>query len=274
MKLRSLTNLFMLLVVFWVFQGCTKVEVAGGEEAVLIVQPWIFGGGGVEPTPVETGLEWAAATTSYKIYDIKPIQYTEVFDDLITSDNNPVDFKTYIELQIVEGTSPSLHEKFGPSWYAIKIKEKFRTLIRNFARTQKMFSLTTDPAVTLEMASEVKQDMIEYIAGLGIKVNTNRVNVGKVSPPKAVLEETIRTAAQVQRNKTEQAGATTELSRAKRETNRALADKAYRTNFGMTVTQYLKARELDIQEEMIEMANGKSDVKILLNGGAIPMFGM
>ena len=43
--------------------GCTTVRPNAGHEGVLIRKPMIFGSGGVDPTPVKTGLRYIAWTT-------------------------------------------------------------------------------------------------------------------------------------------------------------------------------------------------------------------
>ena len=45
--------------------SCTSVTPDAGEEAVLIHKPYIFGSGGVDDTPVETGLKYTWFSTSY-----------------------------------------------------------------------------------------------------------------------------------------------------------------------------------------------------------------
>ena len=263
----------VVLIMSMFFQGCTCSHIDAGEEGVMVMKPWIFGHGGVDPTPLKTGLTYTAASTEVIRYDIKPIEYKESFDDLITADNNPVDFDASIELEVIAGQSPSLHEEFGEEWYDRKVKEMFRMYIRNFGRTKKMFELTTDANITIEMAKVAEEQIGEYIKEQGISVVVNRVNIGKVSPPEGVIEETIKTAEQKQRSKTEESRAEAELAREAAEKNKATADKAYRIEFGMTIPQYLKLRFLEIEKEKLDIVKNKENVSIILNsGGAIPMF--
>lgn len=267
-------RLFFAIFIFSVtafFNACSNID--AGEEGVVTKKPWIFGHGGIEKEPITTGMTWTAPSTSVDRYDIKPIQYDEVFDDLITADNNPVDFNTYLELQIEKGKSPKLHENFGKEWYARKVKEPYRTFIRNLARRQTMFALTTDPSTLDEMGTTAKAMTEELLRTNGLPVKVNRVTIGKASPPKDVIEETMRTAGQKQREITEQARATAELSRKKAEENKALADNAYREKFGMSVDQYLQLRALEIEKEKLDIVRNKENVTIILNsGGAVPMF--
>ena len=81
------------------FSGClTPSSVGAGEEVVLVKKPWFFGHGGVEAEPVKTGLVWTAFSTEVVRVNVKPFNKTEPFDDLITKDNNPVDFDIHLTL--------------------------------------------------------------------------------------------------------------------------------------------------------------------------------
>ena len=119
------------------FSGCfTPSTIDAGEEGVLIKKPWFFGHGGVEPEPIKTGLTWTAFSTSVERVNVKPFSITELFDDLITIDNNPVDFYVNTTFKHTEGKTPELVEKFGLNrvengnvvggWYGNKVKEPFR----------------------------------------------------------------------------------------------------------------------------------------------------
>jgi len=271
--MKKLINLITVLLIASSFSNCSFSSIDAGEEGVLTYQPWFFGHGGVDEKPITTGMTWTVWSTAVDRYDIKPVEYEEVFDDLITADNNPVDFKAYIETQIIKGKTPDLHENFGKKWYDQKIQEIFRKFIRNFGRSKTMFELTTNAAVTDMMAKIAMEQTIAHIKTERLPVKINRVNVGKVSPPLPVIEETIKTAAQKQRSKTETARAKAELSRKAAEKNKAIADKAYRVEFGMTTAEYLKLRQLEIEKEKLDIVKNKDNVTVILNsGGAVPMF--
>lgn len=264
---------FLVFLPLFILQSCSFSNIDAGEEGVLTVKPIFFGHGGVEKDPIYTGMTFTAWTTSVDRYDIKPVQYTEEFDDLITADNNPADFNAYLELEIIKGQSPYLHENFGREWYARKVKEEFRTSIRAAGKSHTMFDLISDPGVLDEMGLSVKTFLISYVEKQKIPVKVNRVTIGKVSPPKEVIEETMRTAAQKQRKLTESERAGAEFSRKNAEQNKALADRAYRENFGMSVDQYLELRALEIEKEKLDIVRNKENVTIILNsGGAVPTF--
>lgn len=247
--------------------GCSSVEVEGGEEAVLVMQPYIFGHGGVDPTPIKTGQVWVALSTQYHIYNMKPVQHTTEFNDLITADNNPVDFNAYVETQIQTGKSALIHGTWGRRWFEEKVNEKFRTYIRNFARSQSMFELTTNASVTTLMEQTVFEKLTAYITKQEMPISINRITVGKISPPQAVLDETVRTAQQKQRVKTERATELAEIQRKHTQIATAVADLAYKKKFGMTNDEYLALRRLEIDANLVDIIRTKDGLNVLVNVG-------
>lgn len=251
--------------------SCHGVAPDAGEEAVLIKKPWIFGSGGVVATPVETDLTWCFMSTSSETFNIKPVQMTETFDDVITSDNVPVDFKAYISLQIIKGETPILYENFGVEWYNNNVKEPFRTLLRNYSKQQKLFELTTDATVLSAGEVEVEAQIKDLIKRKNIPVKVIKVTIGKISPPADVTKETTKTAAEKQKTRTNIEREIAEKTRAGAEKQSAIADKAYQKEFGMSVDQYLEFKKLELGYAQLEVAKLKgSNVSMIFNDGAIP----
>jgi regulator of protease activity HflC (stomatin/prohibitin superfamily) len=259
--------LIVALLALMYLSSCGPASIEAGNEGVMVMKPWFFGHGGVSHESISTGLIWKVWTTDVYEYNLKPVQSDEQFDNIVTLDNNPVDFHAYIELQLMEGKAWELHERWGSAFYANKIQEKFRFEIRNQCRHYTMFDLTTNGDVVVMIAGKVLFIMKEYVKEQDMPLLINRVTIGKVYPPKEVIDETIKTAAQVQRVKTETSRATAELSRYQAEVNKAKADRAYALQFGMTNNEYLKLRQLEIQKEMLEIVKGKENVNTILNFG-------
>jgi len=250
-----------------IFTGCTPSNVAEGEEAVLIYQPYFFGKGGVDPKPIKTGLVWTAFSTKVVRVSLQPYNLNEFFDDLVTKDNNPVDFKLHLTLMNEEGKTPILVDKFGHKWYINKVREPLRNIVRNFTKDHKMFEMTTDSKITTDLENLVFTKMTKFLKEEKIPVKLVRVTVGKVMPPEAIVEETIQTGVQKQNVKTQNERVKAEKAREAAERASAKADRAYMDEIGMTTNQYLKSRELDNQKEAIK--NG-SNVTIIM-GQATPM---
>lgn len=232
--------------------GCSSSSPGAGEEVVFIEKPWIFGSGGVNATPGSTGLHWTAASTDGVIVNIKPYQVGEKYEDLITQDNNPVDFAVYISVQHIAGQTPYLLEKFGDKWYGNKLSQPLGNFVRDFTKGQTMFAMTTNPTVSDKLQKDLLIFVQNFVKQEKIPVIIHSVTVGRVAPPPQVLAETIATAQQKQRKLTEDAGAAAELSRAERERNKALADVEYLNKMRMTGEQYIKMREAENARLLIE----------------------
>lgn len=256
----------LLVLSSLLFIGCGWVSPDAGEEAVLVKKPFIFGSGGLVDTPVKTGLTWRVWSTKAYTFNLKPQQITEQFSDLMSSDNVPVSFNAYFQYQIIEGRTPYLLDKFGYEFYDTKIKEYFRTQVRSFAKSHAVFKLSTNASVVDLGQTEITANMKLYIEKEGIPIKVLSVVIGRVLPPTTVVKQTELTAVQKQRLKTEKQRALAELTRKNAEENRALADKAYRTKFGMNTSEY-------IQLKMVEMLHEKENLTIIM-GGASPVVGV
>lgn len=270
-RIKQALTLAAILTLTGCIYGPESVE--AGHEGVRVDKPYFFGHEGVQETPLETGTHWIWFSSSIVDYDIRPSQYNENFDDVITSDNTPVDFRAYVLVQPLPGSTPLLHKNFGPNWYKSKVQEVFRTMIRDFARAQPMFELTTNPAVTTSGEASILNELRAYIDDEQLPIVVNRVVIGGVTPPKAVLEETARTAAQEQRVRTEGARTEAEVARKSAETAKAEADLAYAQAFGLTPDQFLTYRSLEIQREMVEVVRNKDNVNVSIitgSGEALP----
>jgi len=263
-------NLLLILLACLVNTACLSPSgVDAGEEGVLIYKPWIFGHGGVDSDPVKTGLTWTVWSTSVERYNIKPVKYTEKFVDLTALDNVAIDFNTYLTLKVQEGRSPLLHEKSGVQWYDNKVKDYFRTVVRNEGRTKTSIELRTKPEIISASQDMIKEIISVYIKDIGLPVDVVKVVIGKVIPPQGVLDEAERTAAQKQRVQTQIARTKAEDSRASAEKSKALADLAFAKEFNMTTDQFLRNKNLDIMEKAVD----KGSVSLIMNASdAKPIF--
>lgn len=244
--------------------GCSYSAVDAGEEGVMTYKPWIFGHGGVDPEPIKTGAIWTVWSTSVDRYNIKPLKITEQFVDLTAKDNVAIDFNAYLTVQVMAGKSPVLHEFSGKQWYENKVKDVFRTMVRNEGRTRSSIELRTKPDIIEASQAMIFKNIRKHLKDTNLPIVVTKVVIGKVIPPKEVLVEAERTAAQKQRVKTQNARTLAERSRKAAEVAKAQADKAYTDKFHMTTNQFLKNKELDIIKD-------KKNVTVIM-GNAAPYF--
>lgn len=259
----------MLIAIYPFINGCSYSSIDAAEEGVLTYQPWIFGHGGVERQAVSTGAIWTAWSTRVDRFPIVPIKLTESFVDLASSDNVMIDFDTYLTLKIKKGETPKLREFSGINWYDNKVKDQYRMIVRNEARTRTSNDLRTNQDVILSIQKNIKTLISQYIKSIDLPIDVIKVNVSKVIPPNEVLEESAKTAAQKQRKQTQDQRKLAEDARAAAEKATALADKAYSEVFKLTNAQFLKNKELDIMDRAVK--EGK--VTLIINASnAEPIF--
>ncbi|MBI5178720.1 MAG: SPFH domain-containing protein [Nitrospinae bacterium] len=265
---RSFT-LFLLFLCLQMFSACHAVSIDPGEEAVLTDRPYFFGHGGVKPVPVGTGLTWAWWTTDATLVDIKPVQYDEEFSDMMSKDNVPVHFNVYIKTKVLN--SPMLVENFGPNWYAMNVKEPFRTVVRNLCKKYDMNQLVSSTEANMAMAEEAKKEIIDLIKTTGIPVEVLTVTVGRIIPTQEVMTAITATATQQQLQNTERQRALAQEIRKNAETKRAQADNAYRQAMGLSPDLFVKLEGIKAFSGAVEeCAKSKSCTLMIIPPNVTP----
>lgn len=251
--------------------SCHSVEVAADEEAALVMQPWFFGHGGVDPDPVSSGLEWVAVTTYPEVFKIVPITYEEGFNDIFSDDNTPLDFKTYIKIQIEKGKTPILLQNYGRDWYNNNIKQEYCNKVRDCVSMYSPFDLISNREVNAKIDSIVLEHMRNYVKKLSqdaeLPIRIIAVTTGKAKPNDEQLEEMNQTAAAIQKTKTQERLKEMETAREAAEKQRAKADKAYMNEMHLSADQYIQLRAWSI----IEQKQG-ANIDVLFDGSAQHMW--
>ena len=253
--------------------GCfSPSSVDAGTEGVMIMKPYVFGHGGVDMTPIATGLTWTVWSTEVKRINIKPFNVDEKFDDLVTADNNRVDFKIHLTFKHTEGKTPILVEKFGNNWYKNKVREPLRNSTRSFTKVHSMFEMTTNAEVTDELEKMVTKEIQAFLIKEGIPTELLLATVGRAFPPAKVIAETEDTAIEVQKVKTQAKRVEAEMAREAAERASAVADKAYMVEIGMSASEYLTKLKLENERAAIDAAAEGSIKMNMIMGNAQPMF--
>lgn len=267
----TVAAVLVALFVSTMFLVTKRVQVEAGIEAVLVDKPFwtMFGDGGVRPEPLTAGSKWLFYTTDPVMYDVRPFQHTEKFDDVvdgtITSDNIPIDFSAYIKVRPIPGKTPRLHASFGPTWYPMNLKEVFRTSVRDEVSKTPMTALTTRQLnadgkdILGEIQRVVLGEMREFVKAKGIDAEVMEVIVGKATPPQKVLDSLANTANEQQRSKTEDERTKAEIQRKNAETERANADNAYRNSVGFNSSQFLQLELAKQQVAAIQACGSKAN---------------
>jgi len=177
-----------------------------------------------------------------------------------------------LKVQIQQVKTPYLYQNFGAKWYEHSLQATFRTMVRDKASAFKMFDLASKRDISSKLESDIFKDLSAYAKKLNIPVKILQVSIGAITPPEQVLTETKLTAAQNQSVLTQNARATAELSRKQAEINKAIADKSYQNQMGMSVNEYLHLRQLEIEKEKVELIKDHDNVTIIFGGGSgVPM---
>lgn len=264
---------FFCIAIFAMFSltSCHSVEVGADEEAALVMQPWFFGHGGVDETPVSTGLEWCAVTTYGVPFKIVPVQYDETFDDIFSNDNTPLDFSTYIVIQVEKSKTPILLQNYGRDWYKNNIQQVYRNKVRDCVSLYSPFDLISNREVNAKIDSIVLEYMRKYVeyksqdADMPIRIIS--VTTGKASPNEEQKKEMNLTAAAIQKTKTQERLKEMETVREAAEKQRAKADKAYMREMNLSADQYIQLRAWSI----IEQKQG-ANIDVLFDGSSQHMW--
>lgn len=233
-----------------VMSSCHGVRPDADEESVLIDKPWFFGHGGVREKPVKTGLKWCWWSTSSETFKIVPQKQQVDMEDLVSNDNTPLDFHTVIITQIQAGKTPTLLTNYGVDWFYTNLYNHYCNRVRDYISQHSPFDLMSNREVLNEIDTKVLQDMREYVKELSAKkelpVEIQSVIIGRAIPNQEQLEEMNKTAKAVQAKQTQEREAEVQMAREKAERQRAIADKAYQQEMGLSAQQFIQLKAWDI----------------------------
>jgi len=251
--------------------SCHSVSPDADEEAVLIYKPWLFGHGGVDKDPVETGLTWCFWSTHSEKFKITPVRYDIAFDDIMSNDNTPLDYSTYLTLQIEKGKSPVLMQNYGVRWFQNNVEAVYRNFVREEISKYSPFDLMSNREVCTKIDAAIKAKVDKYFASLSAKkefpVKCTQVITGRAKPNEKQLNEMNNTAAAIQAKQTQERKAEMEAAREKAEKQRAAADKAYMTELNLTPSQFIQLKAWDV----VEKKQG-ANIDVLISPSADPMW--
>ena len=239
--------------------SCHSVSPNADEEAVLVKKPWIFGHGGVDQTPVKSGLTWCVFSTYGVIFKVVPVKHEVFLDDLFSDDNTPLDFNSVIVTQVIAGKSPVLLANYGEKWFETNLYNYFCKLVRNYVSQQSPFDLISNREVLDAIDQKITKQMQDYVNSLSknkeMPIIIKEVIIGKGTPNKEQLAEMNRTAKVVQAKQTQEREYEVQLAREKAERQKAIADKAYIDEMQLAPSQF-------IQLKWVETVASKPDANI------------
>jgi hypothetical protein len=255
--------------------GCRTVQPDAGHEAVLVRKPLIFGSGGVDPTPVKTGLKYVAFTTTGIDVNMQPMRIDVEFSDLMTMDGVPIDFHSVLTVQVTD--SVKLVRDFGqdfaggkPGFWTRNLDQPYRTAVRDAVKAHGMNEMAIQATAAEAVDKVVTEHLLTIIRETGVPVRVLDMSLGRANPPDAILHQRVETAAQEQRINTEKQKKLAEDQRKMAEESRAAADQAYNQKMGLNSEQYVALQAIQMQREVC----GKGTCTFLYGGNAVPLINL
>lgn len=269
----------MILGVFglaFMMTACATVQPDAGHEAVLVRKPLIFGSGGVDPTPVKTGLKYVAFTTSGVDVNMQPRRIDSEFTDLMTLDGVPIDFHAVLTIQVID--SVKLVRDFGadiaqdgtPGFWIRNIDQPFRTAVRDAVKKHGMNEMAIQATAAEDVDNVVTGHLLNIIKETGVPIKVLDVSLGRANPPDAILHQRVETAAQEQRINTERQKKLAEDQRKLAEESRAAADQAYNQKMGLNTEQYVALQAIQMQRDVCS----KGNCTFIYGANATPMLNL
>jgi len=182
------------------------------------------------------------------LVDMKPRQFYEHFEDLMSSDGVPLDFDAALRLRVTD--SVRLIQAFGPKWYENNVKAEFRNRVRQAVRKHGLNETAIDTKAIEIIDDEVSVGITTYIKTASLPLELVGVTVGKANPPDAVKNQRIKTAEEQQRALTEDQRKLAEDKRKAAETSRAAADNAYRNAMTLTTDMFIQLEMIKMQHDV------------------------
>jgi regulator of protease activity HflC (stomatin/prohibitin superfamily) len=222
--------------------GCTIVNTEPGTEAVVIDKPLLLGSGGVRAETFKPGRAYTWYSSTYRLINMQPQLAEENFDDLMSIDTVPVDFKTTLQVQITDPVR--IVSQYGDHWYKNNIERQYQALVRDEARKYTMNQLLTGADVPVQMEKNIRAGIDALIKSRNLPFVVTDLSIGRAVPNKNVLDQIDLTAAQQQRSKTMVEQEHAEINRMKAEQARAAADNAYREKMSLSPDQFLQLESI------------------------------
>jgi regulator of protease activity HflC (stomatin/prohibitin superfamily) len=263
-------KLFIVVLMCLCAAACRSYSPDAGHQIVLVEKPLIFGHGGVDPDPVNTGRTFAAITTDGIDVMMQPQKFETELPDTMTSDGVPITFHAIIALQVTD--SVLLIKNFGPDWYRNNLEEPFKTMVRQAVRKRGMNETAISTTALDTIDAEIRDQLIAFIKDKGLPVRLVTMTVGKANPPDAIKNQRIETATQEQRIQTEKQMKLAEDQRQMAEQSRANADNAYREAMHLSPEQFIQLETIKMQNRACG-PEGKANCTFIQNG-ATPVYNL
>ncbi len=251
-KIITIMVVMLLMGYFFIIKRTTVNE---GMEAVIIKKPWFLGKGGIETKTIHTGTIWSVASTEIKLISLKPFSIEESFSELLTKDNIPIDFKISLSFKYQKGKGSLLVSNFGESeeWYKNLLSPPLQKTVEIAVKQRTLLDMTDDVNAVKELNEYIVFGVDDFLKKQSIPVELIDINIGKITPPKEIIEASIKTEVEKQNIKRQKEQIRVQELRKKAEHATANADRAYMIRMGMTPREYLDMKRIELKSK--ELSN-------------------
>ena len=225
----------------------------GGQEAVLTIKPYVFGHGGVDPTPITAGARWVAISTHADYVSKQPLQASVHFEDLMSLDGVPLDFDVVIRLQVTDSVT-----LIRELWTQMVRKQHPGGISKPRATGGAKHGMNETAISTKaieEIDDEATKSMETYLQSIKFPARLIQVTFRKANPPDSVKNQRIQAASEQQRQETERHKKLAEDQRKEAERSRASADNAYREAMQLPPEQFIRLEAINKQKEVCHRSN-------------------
>lgn len=243
----------MALALSLAFTGCTVVEPAADEVAVLIDRPVMFGDGGVRQGDVREGgtRTYTWQSTESKNITVKPVAVPVTFKDFNTADNAPLDFNTVLRYRT---TNAPAMIKLGDAWFENSVSPQYTDIVRRAVKGYNLQDMMSNQTTADELDAKVTEQIKQIVADQKLPIEILGVNLGRALPDPTVTAQMNQTVAERQRKLTMDQSDLAEQARKSSETSRANADNAYRLALGMSSDEFVKLEQMKLLVEACKTA--------------------
>ena len=244
--MKKIITILIIMMSLGYFFVTTRTSVEAGEEAVVIKKPWFFGKSGIEKKPISTGTIWAVASTEVKMVSLKAFTIKESFAELFTEDSIPIELTIILSFKNKKGESILLVEQFGESeeWYRDLLFNPLQSSLE-IAVKKRTFEEISKNSDTLK---EIKQDIIfgvkDFLKKQTIPVELLDITFGKIVPPKKIVYMAIDVEVEKENLKVQEL-------RKKIVALSAEADRAYMLKMNMSPREYLKMKQIELENQKL-----------------------
>lgn len=260
-RLKLVSLVVALCLASIVATGCSTAAPDAGHQAVWVEKPTFAGHGGIDPTPVTTGQEYGALSSTPVDVDMRPQRVDMEFDDMMTKSGVPVSFHVLFVFHVTDsvklvssyGVDSQTGEAKG-AWNRV-MDSQINQLVRDAVKAYDMQDIAISQTAVDAVTKQITEGAFKIAASTGLPIQLTSVNVGRILPPDAVRDQRIQTATQEQRVITEQQKKLAEDARKASEQSRAAADNAYREEMQLSPEQFIQLERIKMQDDVCKGGN-------------------